>query len=103
MIPTMISTALGICCADGTLFLNGLFDEWRSSAAYLTNIAYGPASAYGIATIQHIRRAIHVFRFFMGTGIMLRYLSVVPTLGFEITRRCGNEQLTENGKISIIT
>ena len=48
-------------------------------------------------------RAIHVFRFFMGTGIMLRYLSVVPTLGFEITRRCGNEQLTENGKISIIT
>ena len=71
--------------------------------AYLTNIAYGPASAYGIATIQHIRRAIHVFRFFMGTGIMLRYLSVVPTLGFEITRRCGNEQLTENGKISIIT
>jgi hypothetical protein len=58
---------------------------------------------YGIATIQHIRRAIHVFRFFMGTGIMLRYLSVVPTLGFEITRRCGNEQLTENGKISIIT
>ena len=27
---------------------------------------------YGIATIQHIRRAIHVFRFFMGTGIMLR-------------------------------
>ena len=70
---------------------------------YLTNIAYGPASAYGIATIQHIRRAIHVFRFFMGTGIMLRYLSVVPTLGFEITRRCGNEQLTENGKISIIT
>jgi hypothetical protein len=39
----------------------------------------------------------------MGTGIMLRYLSVVPTLGFEITRRCGNEQLTENGKISIIT
>ena len=30
-------------------------------------------------------------------------LSVVPTLGFEITRRCGNEQLTENGKISIIT
>ena len=80
-----------------------LFDEWRSSAAYLTNIAYGPASAYGIATIQHIRRAIHVFRFFMGTGIMLRYLSVVPTLGFEITRRCGNEQLTENGKISIIT
>ena len=36
--------------------------------------------------------------FFMGTGIMLRYLSVVPTLGFEITRRCGNEQLTENGK-----
>ena len=38
----------------------------------------------------------------MGTGIMLRYLSVVPTLGFEITRRCGNEQLTENGKISII-
>ena len=41
--------------------------------------------------------------FFMGTGIMLRYLSVVPTLGFEITRRCGNEQLTENGKISIIT
>ena len=56
-----------------------------------------------MATIQHIRRAIHVFRFFMGTGIMLRYLSVVPTLGFEITRRCGNEQLTENGKISIIT
>ena len=68
-----------------------------------TIIAYGPASAYGIATIQHIRRAIHVFRFFMGTGIMLRYLSVVQTLGFEITRRCGNEQLTENGKISIIT
>lgn len=84
-------------------FLMVFFDEWRSSAAYLTNIAYGPASAYGIATIQHIRRAIHVFRFFMGTGIMLRYLSVVPTLGFEITRRCGNEQLTENGKISIIT
>lgn len=81
-------------------------DIWAynlESAAYLTNIAYGPASAYGIATIQHIRRAIHVFRFFMGTGIMLRYLSVVPTLGFEITRRCGNEQLTENGKISIIT
>lgn len=25
----------------GTLFLNGSFDEWRSSAAYLTNIAYG--------------------------------------------------------------
>ena len=56
-----------------------------------------------ILPMGQLRRAIHVFRFFMGTGIMLRYLSVVPTLGFEITRRCGNEQLTENGKISIIT
>ena len=62
-----------------------------------------PMGQLRLMAIQHIRRAIHVFRFFMGTGIMLRYLSVVPTLGFEITRRCGNEQLTENGKISIIT
>ena len=62
-----------------------------------------PMGQLRLMALQHIRRAIHVFRFFMGTGIMLRYLSVVPTLGFEITRRCGNEQLTENGKISIIT
>ena len=41
------------------------------------------------------------FRFFMGTGIMLRYLSVVPTLGFEITRRCGNDNLLKMEKYQL--